>query len=263
MNKMIPIVALVCLTFASTFSQGLRASPSDDDLRTEIEALKKGQADILKQLEEIRKLVTPKQREVVSDIDVTLDIAGDPVKGSPDAKVALIEFTDYQCPFCGRNEKTVMPQVIKDYVDTGKVRYVLRDFPLPFHKNARNAAFAAHCAGEQGKYWEMHDLLFQNQQALEPEKLSAYAATLKLDTAAFDECMKSDRYAGKVTASLQDGNKATVQGTPSLVVGVMGADGKVKGTKIIRGAVPYAVFKSTLDAMLTAGKTQPEAKAND
>ena len=254
MNKIIPVVALVCITFGFAFPEGLRASPSDDSLRTDIEALKKGQTDILKQLEEIRKLVTPKKREVVSDIDVTLDIAGDPVKGSPDAKVALVEFTDYQCPFCGRNEKTVMPQVIKEFVDTGKVRYVLRDFPLPFHKNAKNAAYAAHCAGEQGKYWEMHDLLFQNQQALEPEKLSGYAATLKLDTQAFDECMKSDRYASKFTDSQKDGNKATVQGTPSLVVGLIGEDGKVKGTKMIRGAVGYPVFKNTLDAMLTVEK---------
>jgi protein-disulfide isomerase len=263
MNRYLPYIAVVCVAFGFAFPGGLSAGEADDSLHSEIEALKKGQADILKQLEEIKKLVTPKRREVVSDVNVTLDVADDPIKGSADAQVALVEFTDYQCPYCGRYVRTVMPRVMKDYVDTGKVRYVLRDFPLPFHKEARNAAFAAHCAGEQGKYWEMHDLLFKNQKALEREKLPEYAAALGLDTAAFDECIASGRYDSTVTKSLEDGRKATISGTPSFVVGVINDGSEVKGTKIIRGAVPYAVFKSTLDAMLNPPKEAAGAKAGD
>jgi protein-disulfide isomerase len=231
----------------------------NEQIYTELEALKAGQQAILKELAEIRKLVTPKKREVVSDIDVVLDVAGDPVKGSPDARLALVEFTDYQCPFCGRHVKSVLPPLLKDYVDSGKVRYVIRDYPLPFHKDARNAAYAAHCAGEQGKYWEMHDVLFGNQKALGRDKLSEHAGNLELDVAAFDECVDSGRYAGKVDASLKDGARATVRGTPSFVVGMVGADGKVKGTKIIRGAVGLSVFKTTLDEALNKGK-EPVAK---
>ena len=262
MKRFITHVAIVCITLGFAFPLNASASESDDQLRSEIETLKKGQADIIKQLEEIKKLVTPKKREVVSDIDITLDIAGDPAKGDAGAKIALVEFTDYQCPFCGRHVKSVMPQVVKDYVDTGKVHYVLRDFPLSFHKQAKGAAEAAHCAGEQGKYWEMHDVLFNNQKALGADKLSEHAATLELDTAAFDECMSSKRYAGKVEQGLKDGKKASVKGTPSFVVGMIGEDGKVKGTKIIRGAVGYPVFKKTLDEMLAPKKEAPVAKAD-
>lgn len=238
------------------------AGAGNEPMQVEIEALKKGQEAILKELAEIRKLVTPKKREVISDVDVVLDVSGDPAKGSPDAMLTLVEFTDYQCPFCGRHAKSVMPQVIKAYVDSGKVRYVIRDFPLSFHKNAKNAAYAAHCAGEQGKYWEMHDVLFNNQKALDRDKLSEYAGTLELDVAAFDECLDSGRYTEKVDASLKDGARATVKGTPSFVVGTVGDDGKFKGTKIIRGAVGLNVFKTALDAQLKAGKAA-EAKAGE
>jgi protein-disulfide isomerase len=260
MKTYFPYLALVCITLGFTLPDGLHAVEADESLRPEIEALQKGQADILKQLAEIKKLVTPKKRESVSDINVTIDVADDPDRGSADAKITIVEFTDYQCPYCGRYVKATMPQLMKDYVDTGKVRYVLRDYPLPFHKEAKHAAFAAHCAGEQDKYWEMHDLLFGNQKALAPDKLSEYAVTLELDTAAFEECMGSGRYDTTITESLEDGRKATVSGTPSFVVGVIGDDGKLKGTKIIRGAVPYPVFKSTLDAMLYSPKEAAEAK---
>lgn len=222
-----------------------------EQIRVDIEGLKTGQEAIVKDLAEVKKLITPKKREVVSDVNVELDVSSDPSKGSADAKLTLVEFTDYQCPFCARHVKAVMPQVLKNYVDTGKVYYVIRDFPLSFHKNAKDAAYAAHCAGEQGKYWEMHDLLFDNQKALAKDKLSEHAATLELDVAAFDECMGSDRYVEKVANSLKDGKKAGIRGTPSFVVG-MAQDGgkKVKGTKVIRGAVGFNVFKGVIDDML-------------
>jgi len=266
-SRMCFIQAVFAALLAASLGQNASAADTEagagnDPMQTEIEALKAGQKAILKELAEIRKLVTPKKREVVSDVNVVLDVSGDPAKGNPDAMLTLVEFTDYQCPFCGRHVKSVMPQVLKEYVDTGKVRYVIRDFPLSFHKNAKNAAYAAHCAGEQGKYWEMHDVLFNNQKALERDKLSEYAGTLELDVAAFDECLDSGRYTDKVDASLKDGARATVKGTPSFVIGTVGDDGKVKGTKIIRGAVGFNVFKSALDDQLKAGKTA-EANAGE
>ncbi len=236
-----------------------------EQIQSDIEALKAGQASlktgqeaIVKELAEVRKLVTPKKREVVSDVNIELDISSDPSKGSADAKLVMVEFTDYECPFCARHVKAVLPQFLKDYVETGKVRYIMRDFPLPFHKNANGAAYAAHCAGEQGKYWEMHDVLFANQKALGADKLSGHAASLELDMTAFDECMGSGRYEGKVKASLADGKKATVRGTPSFVIGMSAADGtRVKGTKVIRGAVGYGVFKKTIDDMLNPKNENP------
>lgn len=245
---------VLLLSLGMVLCTGSQADEEMDGLRSDIEVLKKGQADIRKQLDDIIKLVTPKKREVVSDINVLLDVSDVPARGDAEAKVTLVEFTDYQCPFCSRHVNSVLPQFIKSYVDTGKVRYVLRDFPLSFHKDAKNAAIAAHCAGEQGKYWEMHHVLFANQKALGMDKLSEYAGSLELDVAAFDECMGSGRQAGKVDVGLKDGGKATVRGTPSFVIGMVDEDGKVKGTKIIRGAVGYPVFKKTLDDMLNREK---------
>lgn len=261
MKQQMNLIAVLLLGLGLAGSVSVQAEENLEGLRTDIEELKKGQSEMRKQLGEILKLVTPKKRETVSDINVVLDVRDDPAKGSADAEITLVEFTDYQCPFCARHVKSVKPQFIKDYVDSGKVRYVLRDFPLSFHKDAKNAAMAAHCAAEQGKYWEMHDVLFANQKALGKDKLSEYAGGLELDVAAFDECMGSERYASKVDNSMKDGTKATVRGTPSFVVGKVGEDGKVKGSKIIRGAVGYTVFKETLDDMLK-GDEQPKAEAD-
>lgn len=254
MKHRLNFLPVLLLSLGLLLPIGSQADEEMDGLRSDIEALKKGQAEIQKQLGDIIKLVTPKKRETVSDINVTLDVQDDPAKGDAAAKITLVEFTDYQCPFCARHVKSVMPQFVKEYVDTGKVRYVLRDFPLSFHKEAKNAAIAAHCAAEQNKFWEMHDVLFKNQKALGKDKLSEYAAGLELDMVGFDECMGSGRYASKVDDSLKEGSKATVRGTPSFVVGMVGDDGKVKGTKLIRGAVGFPVFKKTLDEMLSKDK---------
>jgi len=141
---------------------------------------------------------------------------------------------------------------VKNYVATGKLKYVVRDFPLPFHKDAKKAAEAAHCAGSQGKYWEMHKLLFENQKALGAEDLAGYAADLKLNADAFNACMESGEYAGKVEASQAEGRKAGVTGTPTMFLGLTQADGKVKLTKRITGAQPYPVFQAAIQAMLSA-----------
>jgi protein-disulfide isomerase len=127
-----------------------------------------------------------------------VDIRKEPFKGPAGARVAIIEFSDYQCPFCGKYDKETFPQLVKDYVDTGKVKYVFRDMPLDFHKNAFKAAEAAHCAGEQGRFWEMHDRLFANQTNLTPEDLVKHAAALQLTTGLFQQCLESGRFANDI-----------------------------------------------------------------
>ncbi|MGB5715969.1 MAG: thioredoxin domain-containing protein [Gammaproteobacteria bacterium] len=261
MKHRLPVLTVLLFSFGLLLPAGPQAAGDMDSLRSDIEELKKGQAEIRKQLGDLIKLVTPKKREVVSDINVLLNVENYPAKGSAEAPLTLVEFTDYQCPFCSRHVNSVLPQLIKDYVDSGKVHYVLVDFPLPFHKEAKNAAIAAHCAGEQGKYWEMHNALFANQKALGKDKLPEYAGTLALDMGMFDECMGSGRHASMVDDGLKAGGQATVKGTPSFVIGVSQADGTtVKGSKLIRGAVGYAVFQKTLNDMLNKDK-QPAPQA--
>lgn len=165
-----------------------------------------------------------------------------PSKGNKDAKLTLIEFSDYQCPFCGRHAGATVPQIDKDYIVTGKVRYVFRDFPLEsIHAQAAKAAEAAHCAGDQGKYWEMHDKLFANQKALAPKNLVEYARAIGLKAKPFKKCLDSGMYADKVKNSVTEGQKLGISGTPALLLGVSDGD-RVKEVKLMVGALPFSLY---------------------
>src|SRR6266404_441152 len=170
---------------------------------------------------------------VATTVPVRTSVADAPTLGNADAPVTLVEFSDYQCPFCQRFFATTLSALKKHYVDTGKVRYVFRDFPLDqIHPQARKAAEAAHCAGDQGKYWEVHDLLFQNQRALAPSELSEHARNLGLDAAAFDACLGSHKQAARVSKGHTDGMAAGVQGTPGFVVAKTQPGDSVEGTLV-------------------------------
>jgi protein-disulfide isomerase len=181
---------------------------------------------------------------------VRTSVADAPALGRADAPITLVEFSDYQCPFCQRFVSTTFPALKKDYIDTGKVRYVFRDFPLDqLHPYARKAAEAAHCAGEQAKYWEMHDLLFRKQLELAIPQLAQHARMIGVDGTKFDRCLLSGRYASRVERGLTDGAAAGVQGTPGFVVGKTAAGGVIEGTPI-RGAQPVETFRRIIDQTL-------------
>jgi protein-disulfide isomerase len=172
-----------------------------------------------------------------------------PAKGPANAPVTIVEFSDFQCPFCSRANATV-DQVMKAYGD--KVRLVFRDYPLPFHENAQKAAEASHCAEEQGKFWEMYDKLFSNQQALKVEDLKKYAGQLGLDQKKFDECLDSGKMAAAVKKNADDGAEAGVEGTPAFFI----------NGHLISGAQPFEEFKRVIDKELTkAGVPVPAAPA--
>ena len=146
-----------------------------------------------------------------------------------------------------------MPQIEKDYIETGKVKYVVRDFPLEsIHQNAFKAAEASHCAGDQGKYWEMHERLFANQQTLSPSDLAGHAEALGLDTAKFGACLESGKFAAAIRKDIADGQQAGVTGTPAFFLGMTESnDGKVKALRRITGAQAYTGFKAAIDSLLT------------
>lgn len=161
----------------------------------------------------------------------------DPVRGNAAAGVTIVEFSDFQCPFCARVNPT-LAKIRESYGD--KVRIIFKDYPLPNHPQAPKAAEAAHCAAEQGKYWEMHDVMFANQRALEVPGLKQSAAGLGLDTAKFNRCLDSGQYASKVAAGAAQGDKLGVNSTPTLYI---------NGRPVI-GAQPFEVFKAAIDEEL-------------
>jgi protein-disulfide isomerase len=168
--------------------------------------------------------------------------------GPSDAPITIIEFSDYQCPYCQRAESSVQ-EVRKKYGD--KVRLVYMDFPLPMHPYALKAAQAARCAGDQGKYWEYHDALFADQSKLDAAGLKATAAKLKLDTKKFDECTAHDLHMDQIRDSQQAGSQSGVDGTPTFVI----------NGRMISGAQPPTEFEAVIDEEL-AQQNVKEAKGS-
>jgi protein-disulfide isomerase len=161
----------------------------------------------------------------------------DPVRGPANAPITIVEYSDFQCPFCARVNPT-LERIRQTYGD--RVRIVFKDFPLPNHGEAPKAAEAAYCAGEQGKYWEMHDRLFANQQALQLPALKQHAEALGLDTAAFNQCLDSGKHASRVTENLKAGEALGISSTPTLFV---------NGRPVV-GAQPFEYFKGIIDEEL-------------
>ena len=166
-------VAMLALVVSPVWAQAPPGAPGDlETIKSDLDRVKTDLAAVKRQLGEVLRLM--QQRPVPGGPaalpgSVRASLADAPALGRPDAPVTLVEFSDYQCPFCGRFFSATLSTLKRDYIDTGKVRYVFRDYPLAqIHPQARKAAEAAHCAGDQGKYWEMHDRLFRNQKALTP-----------------------------------------------------------------------------------------------
>ena len=226
-----------------------RAATPDEDIKAAIEELKQGQAEIRKDIAEILKRLPPPP-PAIEKLGKPVALGSLATRGKAEAPLTIIEFSDYQCPYCKRHVDQTLPKLLADYVDTGKARYAFRDYPLEqIHPLAAKAAEAARCAGDQGKYWEMHDRLFANQKELQPEKLPSHAEALKLDVTAFRSCVDDGRYAARVKEDLQAGEELGARGTPMFVVGTSGG-GQVTTGVVIHGAQPIAVFKSEIDKLL-------------
>jgi protein-disulfide isomerase len=238
-----------------------QSSRDVESLKSDIEVLKAGQAAIQRDLSAIKQLLTrattPQGRTERPFAPQDMTIAGAATLGAADAPVVLVEFTDYQCPFCRRHSIATKPRLVKDYVEAGKLRYVMREFPLrSIHPQAPKAAEAALCAKDQGKYWSMNKAFFTNPRELGIDTLKAHAKRLKLDSAQFNACLDQGKYAGRVQRDLQDGMRAGIRGTPSFLLGLSDPNNpdRFTATRILRGALPYSQFKHEIDALLAHAK---------
>jgi protein-disulfide isomerase len=171
--------------------------------------------------------------------------------GRTDAPVTLIEFADYQCPFCRKFHSTTFPELKRDYIDTGKVRFISRDLPLQFHPNAAPAALAVRCAGAQGKYWEMREALIGGEARLEQAALESDAENLHLQMDAYRVCMKNDEYSAAIQQDAADARSLGISGTPSFIIGTTTTDGKSINGVRLEGAMPYSNFATEIDAALS------------
>ena len=168
--------------------------------------------------------------------------------GKEDAPLVLVEYTDYQCPFCQRFHNDAFAQIKTNYIDTGKIRFVTRDFPLSFHENAMKGAVAARCSAEQGKFWDFRHTLIVNASQLQTDRINDYAKNASLDVAKFKTCFESDKYKTAIDKDIAEGTVAGVTGTPAFVLGRV-QNGKIEGIRIV-GAMPYAQFDAKIQDFL-------------
>jgi protein-disulfide isomerase len=222
---------------------GGRPLPPIDQIRGEIvnflkernsEQVRKTYVDKLRAETKVQVLLPPL---LLPKVEVAAEGQATGESGAP---VTIVEFSDFQCPFCSRAEE-VVKKVLVDY--KGKVRLFYRDYPLPFHGQAQKAAEAAQCAGDQGKYWEMHAKLFASQSALGVPQLKDHAKGLGLDSGKFDRCLDAGEKAKMVEASKKAGDAAGVNGTPAFFI----------NGRPLAGAVPFEKFKEIIDYELSAG----------
>jgi len=245
------LVAIIAAAAIATFFGGYSIGTFDDsDSGLTGEQLK----EILSQ---IKTAPTPQpaqqSRQPSAPQIFTVSLDDDPVKGNPDAPVTVVEFSDFQCPFCSRFFEQTLPLIQENYIDTGKVKFVYKDLPLDsLHPNARSAHIAAECADEEGKFWEYHDVLFQKQaewQRLASSDLditlSQFAVDLGMQAASFESCMESQDIADEVNQDTLEAAKYGATGTPTFFIGNE-KDGFIK----LVGAQPYAAFQRAIDEQL-------------
>ena len=242
------VAAIAIATFLGGYALGSFDNDSDSMTANEIK-------EIISEIESKTPTPIPQPTQAPTQaptiIQVSLD--DDPVKGNPNASVTVVEFSDFQCPFCSRFAAQTLPALQENYIDTGKIKFVYRDMPLAsLHPNAKIAHIAAECADEQGKFWEYHDILFEKQNQWNrlslddaTEVFKTYALDLGLNSASFDTCLLSISISDEVNADLIAAEQYGATGTPTFFIGNE-KDGFVK----LVGAQPFTAFQAAIDARL-------------
>jgi protein-disulfide isomerase len=185
--------------------------------------------------------------ELVTDVDTT---ATTTTLRSGQAKIALIEFSDFQCPYCAQYAQEIYPQLETEFIRPGLVSYVFRHFPLPNHANAFTASEAAECAGSQGQYLAMRMALFANSHALMPPRLMEYAAGIGLNREAFQKCLAEGLGKAQVKADIAEGERLGVRSTPTFFLGEVKPNGAIIVFRRIRGSRPYHVIRAELQKLI-------------
>jgi len=212
-------------------------------------------ADILQELKQIRQLLEKQQVQAQAPAAapapqrVQVKLGREFALGRADAPVTIVEFNDLQCPFCARFQASTFPEIRKNYIDTGKVRFINRDMPLEeIHPQAMRSAQAARCGAEQNKYWEVAAKLIENSASLSPQSIDQYAKQAGVDPVAFQTCMESGRHLDAIRESAAAARALGVSGTPSFVIGRVSGD--TLDGQVYVGALPYSSFEAAIKTLL-------------
>jgi protein-disulfide isomerase len=228
-------------------------------LKQQIQELQTHQTSMERDLQAIKSILQEAQARQQAQapagdpfVSKTIAIANEPTRGNAAAKITIVEVSDYHCPFCRRQTLQTLPQLMTDYVNSGKVKYVFVDYPIAqLHPDAFQSHEAADCAGDQGKYWQMHDSLFANPPAKDDAALTALARAIGANTASFTACLASGRHAAPVQASVARMEQLGIGGTPMTLIGLTPAPGQpMKVVSFVYGARPYADFKAAIEQLL-------------
>jgi len=242
---------LIAVITVPVFSQETDDTALLKQIQEEVKMLRLELAKVSQAVTDMhRKQIAPVAGQPGADIVTELEIKDlQHVFGNPDASVVMLEFSEFQCPYCARFNKQTLGGVKRDYIDTGKIAFVPMDFPLDFHDQAQSAAIFSQCAMEQGKYWEVREALYTNQRDLGDEAYARIAAELELETEAVNECQNRVEVTNSVESSVELGGTLGVRGTPTIFIGKV-SHGKIVGMTRIVGAQPEHVVRKLIDSKI-------------
>ncbi len=247
------LTLLACLVAAPLGAQQQPAPTAQQ----QIDELKAAQQRMQKDLDEIKALLKEGPGRVESPrrqppTEITMNVYGEPFRGQAGARVAILEYSDFDCSYCARYATQIYPQIEAAYIKTGKLKYFFHDLPMvKEHANALFKARIARCAGEQDRFWEMHDKLFAEQKPLDEMDLPKLMKSVGLDTEKMGVCLATDRYADIIMRSATLAERSGVTGTPAFLIGTLSEDGRLlRATKVFFGADSFDVFKKVLDELL-------------
>jgi protein-disulfide isomerase len=253
-------LCLGLVVLSSWLGQSVRA----DDLsalKGEVQQLQQELRAVQQDLQEIKQFLSGRRQqpawEHVDNAVLALEDA--PQRGDARAPLVLVEFSDYQCPYCAVHAREVFPKLESEFIASGKLRYAVSEFPLvQIHPLAAKAAEAARCAGDQQHFWEMHTLLFDNQRELEP--WDAHAKALHLNLPEFDSCMQEGKYAELVQNNAQVARQGGIQATPTFLLAFAEGGDRIRVVRRLRGSAPLPVFKAEIEALLAESAAQSGAR---
>ena len=257
MNRLFLLLPVLCALALPVSAQD-QAPPS---VQEQLDDLKRGQERILQELEALRAALASPPARVEQAArpsgPTVLNVRGEPFKGEKTAPLAIVEYSDFECSHCAQFATEIFPEIDRQYIATGKLRFYFRDLPEPGNAESLLKARVARCAGDQGKFWPMHDYFFAKHPVLIGSKLEHEAAVAGLDSVKLAACLQEDKYSLMIQRSATGASRMGFRGTPTFVIGKLTAGGDILSvSQVLLGSESIQQFKEILDALLTEAATE-------